>query len=147
MDAQDEIIEICRKYHNPALTGIAHGFQGTLKDLHAWLDLGFYISIGAESLNIWRSIKKAPPVSIEVMRAIPAERLLTETDCMFFEEVPHGVLPGSPDKAPPAELEMVYKQPADVLRVAEKIAEMRGESPVEIGKTATQNLKRLLKVT
>ena len=53
MDAQDEIVAIVRR---EKCSGIAHAFQGTLKALQAWLDIGFYISIGAESLGIRRAI-------------------------------------------------------------------------------------------
>jgi Tat protein secretion system quality control protein TatD with DNase activity len=126
--------------------GIAHAFQGTLNDLLAWLDIGCYISIGAESLGIWRTIKKAPPVSAEVIRAIPDDRLLIETDSMFHGEM----LPASPPEESPkiSQLpagQIEYRQPADVLMVAEKIAVMRSVSPDDIGNLTTQNLKRLLK--
>ena len=91
MDAQDDIVAILRR---EKCSGIAHAFQGTLKDLQAWLDIGFYISIGAESLGIRRTIKDAPPVSVKVVQAIPPGRLLTETDSMFRDGKSHGPFSG-----------------------------------------------------
>ena len=149
MDAQDYIINIFRRDEYRSISGIAHGFQGTLKDLQAWLDIGFYISIGAESLGIWKTIKKAPPLSDEVIRAIPADRLLSETDSIFNggmqQEIPLGGSTKMSQTFPKMQLE--DRQPADVLKVVEKIGKMRGVSTAEIGNIMTQNLKHLLKIS
>lgn len=151
MDAQEDIIKIIRQEKHSGLTGIAHAFQGSLTDLHEWLDIGFYISIGAESLGLRRSIKDAPPLTSEVVRAVPSDRLLTETDSMY-----RGNGSGKQHAAPlemannrskpPPEDHNVFLQPADVVKVAEKIGEMRDVPVWETGRTATENLKRILKI-
>lgn len=148
MDAQDYIIDTLRSDKSHSLVGIAHGFQGTLKDLQSWLDIGFYISIGAESLGIWKTIKKAPPVSNEIMQAIPADRLLSETDSMFFGGTQYNLSATELDKMRQSfEVKFGVRQPADVVKVVEKIAAMREVSTTEIGDITTHNLKRLLKIS
>lgn len=66
--------------------GIIHGFSGTMEDLNTWLDIGYYISLGevrsGESGGAMGPMGPGPGLSEEVVRAIPEERLITETDCM-----------------------------------------------------------------
>ncbi len=69
--------------------GIIHGFMGTMDDLKAWLEIGYYISLGevrsASSSGSPGGMSGMPQrqgLSEEVVRAIPADRLITETDCM-----------------------------------------------------------------
>jgi TatD DNase family protein len=100
---------------NPGLRGIAHGFNGDLKMLKDWLDLGFYIAPALMNLT---------PELEEVIRAIPLDKLVTETDA-------------NPMLSPDG--------PADVIQAAQKIADIRGVPVEEIGNMATANLKRLLK--
>jgi TatD DNase family protein len=57
--------------------GIIHGFTGTMDDLKAWLEIGYYISLGQ-----MRSGMPGEALSDEVIKAIPADKLITETDCM-----------------------------------------------------------------
>lgn len=148
MDAQADIIEIIHHEKSPSVAGIAHAFQGTLQDLQAWLDIGFYISVGAESLGIWKTIKDAPPLTAEVVVAIPEDRLLTETDSMFWGGMPSSSSESSTNRTlqPSFQIEYGTRQPADVLKVTEKIAMMRGVSKEAIGNMATENLKRVLKL-
>jgi TatD DNase family protein len=57
--------------------GIIHGFTGTMDDLKAWLEIGYYISLGQ-----MRGGMPGGQLPEDVVRAIPADRLITETDCM-----------------------------------------------------------------
>jgi TatD DNase family protein len=153
-DSHKDIIAMIKKEKGAA--GIVHGFAGTVSDLNDWLDVGFYISLGKLSigmLGIMGGMHEMPTTSDEVIRAIPAEKLLTETDSMARMSVsrwktmggPKAPLPtaGGP-QGPPMKEE--FNQPMDVINVAEKIAAVRGFPVEEIGTTATKNLKRLLKI-
>jgi len=67
--------------------GIIHGFSGTMEDLNTWLDIGYYISLGevrsGDSGGAMGPMgPPGPGLSEDVVRAIPEDRLITETDCM-----------------------------------------------------------------
>lgn len=153
-NAYKDCISICK-----GSSGIMHGFTGTVDDLNAWLDIGYYISIGMMS-----------GVSEEVLCAIPADRIITETDSMARENSrwdklgkaggpPSGGQGGVPSSGPGgapggqqggapggAQIQAEPTGPADVVKVAEKLASIRGVSTEEMGAIATNNLKRVLKI-
>jgi len=65
------------------------------------------------------------------VKQIPLERLVLETDT-----------------SPRSQDESGNKiAPTEVRKVAAKVAELRGSTAEEIGEIATQNLRRLLKIT
>ena len=100
------------------LTGNIHGFSGDSDMLKDWLEIGFCVAIG-------RAVLRDMPELEDAVTRIPSDRLLTETDA-----TPRGQSAG----------------PAEVVAVAEKLAILRGVTPEEIGRTATANLRRLLKL-
>jgi TatD DNase family protein len=142
-------------------TGIVHGFEGSMSDLNDWLELGYYISLGMPM----HSMPGGPPRPVltdKVIRAIPEERLLTETDCMARMSVSRWKELGGPGQAqtpgnPPPDtkqgaskdippMQEEFRQPADVVGVAARIAKVRGTSTEEIGNVTTANLKRVLNI-
>jgi TatD DNase family protein len=100
------------------LSGVAHGFTGDRAMLEDWLELGFYISIGVRGF-----ISSEIPHLSGVIRQIPPERLLVETDAAVVEGV---------------------EGPAAVTAVVQKIASLIGVSPQETAAATTANLKRFL---
>jgi len=153
-DSHKDIIAMIKKEKGAA--GIVHGFVGTMSDLNDWLNLDFYISLGKPSmgmLGMMGGMHEMPTTTDEVIRAIPAERLLTETDSMARMSVSLWNKMGGPKAPPPpsggpkgAPMKEEFNQPTDVIGVAEKIAAIRGVPVEEIGNTATKNLKRVLKI-
>ena len=156
-------------------TGNIHGFTGTMGDLNDWLEIGYYISLGEVrepgSTGDMGVMPVGPGLTEEVVRAIPAERLLIETDSMArvnsrWNELgkssggqggpsgpggPGGAPGGGRDGAPGgmpgrASAQEQSNGPVDVIKVAESIGKMRGVSAEEIGDLATNNLRRLLKI-
>lgn len=117
-EAYGEMMEILRGIRPQAMRGAIHGFDGDAAMLRGWLDLGFYVSIGR------RLLSPEGEALFDVVRQIPEDRLLTETDSSAR----------TPD-APGPEL---------VRQVVDKLAELRGTTPEELGGTATRNLRRLL---
>jgi TatD DNase family protein len=100
------------------LRGVLHCFSGDPDFAREVLDLGFYVGIdgpvtypGARTLS-------------EVARLVPLERLLLETD--------------SPYLAPQARRGK-RNEPAYVRLVAERVAELRGLSPEEVGRVTSDN--------
>jgi TatD DNase family protein len=118
--AHEDMMRILRKAVNSGLTGIAHGFVGTLAELHDWLDLDFYVALS----DIEMMAGEGLPLEV-LAREIPLDRMVMETDA-------------NPMMSP--------NGPTDVIPVVQKIASIRGSTAAEIGNITTENLKRLLKL-
>lgn len=119
-EAHEDMMAILRPQVKAGLKGISHGFTGTVAQLKDWLALDFYVSIGVRGL-----VTNELPHMAEMVKQIPADRLLAETDNGFTQE--HPGLTG-------------------VIAVVEKLAKVRGSTPEEIGTQTTANLKRILKI-
>ncbi len=121
-DAKEDTIELLKKYLQPQTNGVLHCFTETLPMAEAAIDLGFYISIsGIVTFHSASELR-------EVVKAIPLDRLLVETDSPWLAPVPH---------------RGKQNQPAYVLEVAEFIADLKGISTAELAKITTDNFYRL----
>ena len=76
--AHAEILNILENERLPGRVGVMHCFSGTLEQMQAFLDLGFYISI-AGPVTYPRSHDLR-----ELLGHIPADRLLLETDAPYL---------------------------------------------------------------
>ncbi len=119
-DAHQDMMQILRQETGFGIRGLIHGFSGDSATLKDWLALGFYVSIGMRGFII----NEVPSLQT-VVREIPAERLLIETDATGTEEI---------------------SSPVEVITVAEKLASLRETTAEDIGNTATVNLRRLLQL-
>ena len=99
--------------------GIAHAFSGSLEEAQLLIKHGFKIGIGSLLLN--PRAKKARIAAAQ----LPLNTLLLETDSPF----------GQPEN---------QNTPANVLRVAEMVAQLRGISLAELAAACEQNLVELL---
>jgi TatD DNase family protein len=120
-DAHDDTVKILQQHTN-GVTGVIHSFSGDWPYAQACLELGFYLSFSG-------------PVTFsdagylpEVAQRMPLERLLVETDSPFLSPHPY---------------RGKRNNPARVRLVAEKIAELRGESLEAIATATTKNAERL----
>lgn len=118
--SHDDVMEIIRPAAKAGLKGIAHGFTGDAKELKDWLDLDYYISIGVRGF-----VTNELPHMVDIVRQTPADRLLSETDNGTFGE---------------------YTGLSAVISVVQKIAQVRGSTPDEVGAMTTANLKRIMKL-
>src|SRR5262249_26416327 len=124
-NAWDDCLALLAERWSPAgLPGIFHCFTG--EDHHAQkaLEMGFLISFSgnvtfARSENIR-----------QVARNVPFEKMLIETDSPFLAPVPY---------------RGKRNEPAFVVKVAAKIAEMRGLTVEEVARQTTSNFRRLFK--
>ena len=78
-DAHDEFLAILREYGSRLVGGVAHCFTAGVDEARAYLDLGLYIGITGWICDERRGLHLR-----EVVRTIPAERLLVETDSPYL---------------------------------------------------------------
>lgn len=150
LTAHRDIIAILHEEDSRGITGVAHGFQGGPGELRDWLDLGFCVSVGPSSLGLIRTPGDTLlPLADEVVRAIPLDRLLTETDCICMRPASLWKRPPGPaddgDMGDMRTLRDAFRQPSDVVDVAGRIASITRTNAEEIGTIATANLRRILK--
>jgi TatD DNase family protein len=124
-DAAQEAAELLRSEGSGKLRGVIHCFTGNYEAACAYLDLGFYLSFTGII-----TFKNAGPLR-EVVRKVPLERMLVETDSPFLTPVPH---------------RGKRNEPAYVRFVAETIAEIKGVVLEEVAETTTRNVQDLFKI-
>ena len=107
------------------LRGVIHCFTGNYEAARAYLDLGFYLSFSGII-----TFKKAEPLR-DVIRKIPLDRMLVETDAPYLTPVPHRGR---------------RNEPAYVRLVAETAANVRGITVEEVGRITSANAQNLFKI-
>lgn len=119
-EAHPDAIAILRA-HAP-LRGVIHCFSGTHEDAEMYIALGFYLSIAGPV-----TYPKADGFR-EVVRQLPLDRLLLETDCPLL--------------APQARRGK-RNEPAYVRYTAEEVARLAGIPLDELGEATSENARRL----
>ncbi|PMH46796.1 metal-dependent hydrolase [Vibrio sp. 10N.286.49.B3] len=120
--AREDTLSILREGRAEKCGGVIHCFTEDLAFAQAAMELGFYISIsGIVTFKQAKELK-------EVVKQLPLERLLIETDSPYLAPIPHR---GSEN------------QPAYVVEVAAYIAQLKGLSLAEVGKVTTANYQDL----
>ena len=76
-DAQDDMLAILTHNRSRFSGGVVHSFDGTYEEAKSFLDLGLYIGLNGCSLRT--------PESIEVVKKLPSDRILIETDAPWCE--------------------------------------------------------------
>ena len=121
-EASADTIKIIREENRGSLKGVMHCFAGDMELGQAALDMGLYISFTA---NI--TFPKADKVR-DAAKKIPLERIMIETDCPFLA---------------PQEFRGKRNEPSYVVKVAEKIAEIKGLPIEDVAIATTENARRL----
>jgi TatD DNase family protein len=106
----------------PLARGVFHCFTETEAVARAALDLGFYISFSG--IVTFRNASDLR----DLLRWIPLERLLIETDSPYLAPVPHRGKTNSP---------------AFVPFVAQQVAEIKGLSVAEVAQATSHNFDQL----
>jgi len=125
-EAHRDGLAILRRVFPDGWTGIAHCFGGDAEDAEAYIELGFLISIAGTV-----TYKKANRLQ-EVVRNIPLDRLVLETDCPFL--------------TPEPKRGKKRNEPAYVRHTAEKVAELKGISLEECAKATAENAFRVFRI-
>jgi TatD DNase family protein len=122
-EADDDTIEILRgEMGKGSFTGLIHCFTGTQRLADAALDLGLYISVSGIA-----TFKNSAALR-DVIKTVPMNRLLVETDAPYLAPVPH---------------RGKTNEPAFVVHTATMLAELKGVSAGELATATTENFFRL----
>jgi TatD DNase family protein len=128
--ALSDTLEILGKWSSKSNTkgpkGIIHCFSGDFPTVKSYIDMGFYLALGGyigyPSSSHFR----------EIIRDIPLERLVLETDCPFL---------------PPQEHRGKRNEPAYTLMTLQLLANLKGLSIEEVAQKTTANARFVFKIS
>ena len=122
-DADDDTIAVLEDEMGKGIfTGVIHCFTGTQRLADAALALGMSISVSGIA-----TFKNSSPLR-DVIKSVPLDRLLVETDAPFLAPVPH---------------RGKTNEPAFVVHTAAMLAELKGVVPEALASATTDNFFRL----
>ena len=121
-DAKADTLALLRTKADLDVGGVIHCFTEDWAMAQACLDLGFYISIsGIVTFNNAKALR-------EVVKKIPMQRLLVETDSPYLTPAPH---------------RGQQNEPKHVRLVAQYVADLKGISLAELAGQTSQNFADL----
>lgn len=120
-EAMGETIEVLKK-HKPICPSLFHCFSGSIESAKELLELGFSFSIGG--VVTFKNARNLP----EVVKMLPLDRILLETDCPYMSPVP---------------FRGEKNEPKNVVYIADEIARLKGLQLEEVARVTTENAKRL----
>ncbi|MFA8343587.1 MAG: TatD family hydrolase [Rhodothermaceae bacterium] len=121
-EANEDTMNILREYKSKNLKGQLHCYAGTIEDAEELIEMGFLISFTG---NI--TFKKLEELR-EILKTIPVENLMLETDCPFMTPVP---------------FRGKRNEPSYIPYIAEKVAEIHNVSVEEVEQLTTFNALNL----
>lgn len=150
-DAYVNLLEILKSHKTSGWRGVTHCFLGSWPIAEELLKLGFYIGFtGAITYAKKPKVEKPldfargkalivddvmplvasefEPEIFRVIKNMPLDRILIETDCPYLAPVPH---------------RGERNEPSFIKHVAEKIAELKGISIGKVEKATSKNAKKL----
>lgn len=117
-----DTIDIVAEHYDEQLKGVFHCFSGHLSEARQITEMdGFYLGIGG-------TVTYKNSALPEVLKDIPLEKIMLETDAPYLTPVPHR---GKRNES------------AYIPLVAQKIAELKGVSIEKVAEQTTANAKRL----
>lgn len=120
-DADEDTAAFVRDAGSAGVRGVLHCFTGTMRLAEVALEAGWYISFsGIITFRRWSDEA--------LLRAVPANRLLVESDAPFLAPVPHRGR---------------RNEPAWVVCTIERLALLRGEEPGAVARSTVRNAREL----
>lgn len=123
-DAHADTLELLREH--PGVRGVMHCYSLGEAELAPYLELGMYISFSGVVTYPRNTHNRA------AARAVPADRLLVETDCPFLA---------------PQKRRGERNEPALIREVVEQVAAVRGESAESVARATSRNAARLFRLS
>lgn len=121
-DAMEDTVNILKEY--PNITGVIHCYPGSLETAKQLADR-FYLGIGGTLT--FKNSKKI----VEVVKNIPLDRIVIETDCPYLTPEP---------------FRGKRNEPIYVEYIAKKIAEIKEINVEDVAKITTENAKKLYRI-
>jgi len=81
-EAHGDTFDIIKKYIGRGLRGVLHCYSGSTEMALRYIDMGFYL--GFTGVITFKNAKK----SIDVLKEIPIDKILIETDCPYLAPIP-----------------------------------------------------------
>ena len=122
-EAHEDTLTIIKEF--PEVKGVVHCFSGSVEFARQCLKEGYYI--GITGVVTFKNAKKI----VEVVKEVPMDRLLVETDCPYMAPTPFRGKRNRSDYIP---------------YIIEEIAKIKGLSQLEVCDATRQNIKNLLKL-
>ena len=123
-DAHGDTLKILQA-EGKNLRGVLHCYSGSLETAREVFKLGWFI--GVDGPLTFKNSAKLP----EVVKAAPRDMILIETDAPYLAPTPH---------------RGKRNEPAFVVEVAKKLAEIRGETLEDVAAYTTANAKNLYEI-
>jgi TatD DNase family protein len=124
-DAHEDIVKILKEENASEIGGIMHCFGGSYEIAKQCIEMNFYISFGGPVT--FKNAKRPK----EVVKDLPLDRLLIETDCPYLAPHPY---------------RGKRNEPSYVKLVAETIAEIKEMTYEEVVQITNQNAKKLFAI-
>ena len=121
-DAHEDTFNIIKELRP---RGVIHCFSGSKEMALEYVKLGMYIGVGG--VVTFKNARKA----VEVVEALPIEKILLETDCPYMAPTPHR---GERNDS------------SLISFVAEKVGEIKNLTPQEVCDITNQNAKTLFNI-
>jgi TatD DNase family protein len=123
-DSFEEIYQVVKEEKTSALNGIFHCFTGTLEESEKIMELGFKMGLGG--ILTFKNAGLA-----EVVKDIPMEHFVLETDAPFLSPVP---------------FRGKRNESKYLVHIAEKLADIKGVSLSEVAEMTTANAASVFKL-
>jgi TatD DNase family protein len=122
-DAHGDCLDMARAF--PNVRGVFHCYAGSVEGAKILLDMGWYLGFGG--VLTFKNAKRAP----DVVRYMPLERLVLETDSPYMAPVPYRGKRNDSRYLP---------------AVVERVAELKGVSTEEVERVTWENGNRLFNI-
>ena len=123
-DAMGDTIEILKKVRLKR-ESLLHCFSGSYESAKILMELGFSFSFGG--VVTFNNAKNV----VEVVKNLPIEKILLETDCPYMTPVP---------------FRGQRNEPKNIVYIADAISRIKGMTIEEVAEITTKNAERLFKI-
>lgn len=131
--SSDRLLKTLRA--KPVVGGIAHAFNGSLQQAQAFIDLGFKLGFGG-AVTYDRALKLR-----ELAATLPLESIVMETDAPDIP--PHWLYTTAEARA--AGQPQGRNSPAELPRIAQEVAQLRGISADALAQASSNNARAVLR--
>lgn len=129
-DAHADFMSIMKNFEGKLGPAVVHCFTGTKQEMYDYLDNDWYIGITG-----WLCDERRGQHLREIVKDIPADRLMIETDAPYL--LPRTLTPLPKDRR---------NEPKFLPHILEELARDRDETPETTARLATENTRRFFRI-